>query len=216
MKHTLLILTALSSVTLAADWPTWRGPKRDDSSTEKNLLTEWPADGPALAWKTTGCGAGYSSVSVANGRVFTMGDGPDGSSVRAFEEKSGKPLWVSALIGKPGGNYEGPRCTPTVDGDAVFALAQFGDFVCLDAATGKVHWDYELEDDTWSSPYVVDGKVYIGNEKGVMHIFEHSATKKPPKKVEMRGVIRVTPVAHNGVLYVVTENPCMMWAIKAK
>ena len=82
MKRTILTLATLTTVTVAAvaaDWPTWRGPKRDDISTEKNLLTEWPAGGPSLAWKTTGCGSGYSSVSVANGRVFTMGDTPEGS-----------------------------------------------------------------------------------------------------------------------------------------
>src|SRR3954464_9959646 len=117
---TFAALALLTSFATAGDWPTWRGPKRDDSSTEKNLLTEWPAEGPALAWKATGCGSGYSSVSVANGRVFTMGDGPDGSVVLAFDEKTGKLLWTSAVLGKPGGNYEGPRGTPAVDGDALY------------------------------------------------------------------------------------------------
>ncbi len=131
----------------AADWPTWRGPKRDGISTEKNLLGEWPAGGPALAWKAIGCGVGYSSVSVAKGRVFTMGDGADGSSVRAFDEKTGASLWTSPILGKPGGNYEGTRCTPTVDGDAIYALGQFGDLVCLDAAKGTERWRKNLSKD---------------------------------------------------------------------
>ena len=179
MKRTLLTLAALTTVSFAADWPTWRGPKRDDMSTEKNLLTEWPAGGPELAWKTTGCGSGYSSVSVANGRVFTMGDTPEGSAVRAFEEKSGKPLWVSPILGKPGGNYEGPRCTPTVDGDSVYALAQFGDFVCLDAATGKERWRKNLGTDfggkysgwNYTESPLVDGNLVIftpGGKKGAI------------------------------------------------
>src|SRR6185369_15232659 len=100
-------LVLLTSAAFAGDWPTRRGLKRDDSSTEKNLLASWPEGGPALAWEATGCGIGFSSVSVANGRVFTMGDGPEGSTVRAFDEKTGKPLWTSAVLGKPGGNYEG-------------------------------------------------------------------------------------------------------------
>jgi outer membrane protein assembly factor BamB len=182
MKRTILTLATLTTVTVAAvaaDWPTWRGPKRDDISTEKNLLTEWPAGGPALAWKTTGCGSGYSSVSVANGRVFTMGDTPEGSTVRAFDEKSGKPLWVSPIVGKPGGNYEGPRCTPTVDGDSVYALGQFGDFVCLEAATGKERWRKNLGTDfggkysgwNYTESPLVDGNLVLftpGGKKGAI------------------------------------------------
>ena len=182
MKHPLLTLAALvllAPLASAGDWPTWRGTMRDDSSTEKNLLPAWPEGGPALAWKAPGCGAGYSSVSVANGRVFTMGDGPDGSSVRAFDEKTGKPLWASAILGKPGGNYEGPRCTPTVDGDAVYALAQFGDFVCLDTATGKERWRKNLGTDfgghysgwNYTESTLVDGDKVLftpGGKKGAI------------------------------------------------
>ena len=106
--------------------------------------------------------------------------------------------------------------TCAIDKGLCYACDFAGTFFCFDAATGKPHWDFDLEGDTWSSPYVVDGKVYIGNEKGAVHIFEHSSTMKLVKKVQMRGMVRVTPVAQNGVLYVVTENPCMLWAIKAK
>ncbi|MFM7152364.1 MAG: PQQ-binding-like beta-propeller repeat protein [Gemmataceae bacterium] len=85
---------------------------------------------------------------------------------------------------------------------------------CLDAQTGKKHWEYELEADTWSSPFVVDGHVYIGNENGVMHIFKHGPKMELVRKISMKGKIRATPVACNGVLYVMTENPCKLYAIK--
>ena len=151
MTKTLLFtataLTLLAANAPAGDWPTWRGLKRDGSNTEQGLLTEWPVGGPPLAWQATDCGVGYSSVSVANGRVFTMGDGPDGGYVRAFDEKTGKSVWVSPVLGKPGGNYAGTRCTPTVDGGLVYALGQFGDFVCLAAATGKEVWRKSLQKD---------------------------------------------------------------------
>ena len=49
-----------------------------------------------------------------------------------------------------------------------------------------------------------------------MHVLEHSSKKKHANKVNMKGKIRVTPVANNGVLYVVTTHPCLLWAIKAK
>ena len=58
----------------AGDWPQWRGPERDGKSPETGLLAQWPEGGPPLAWEATGLGAGYSSVSIAGGRVFTLGD----------------------------------------------------------------------------------------------------------------------------------------------
>jgi hypothetical protein len=75
-----------------------------------------------------------------------------------------------------------------------------------------------MESDTWCSPYWVDGKVYIGDEDGDVYIFEHGKTKKLLGKVEFGAptTIRVTPVACNGVLYVMTENPCKLYAIKTK
>ena len=51
----------------ATDWPTFRGPDRTGVSNETGLLTEWPADGPELLWKTTGVGRGYSSLAIADG-----------------------------------------------------------------------------------------------------------------------------------------------------
>ncbi len=176
---TLLLATAIASSLHATDWPTWRGPNRDGLSPETGLLKQWPAGGPTLAWKATDMGVGYSSLSVANGRIFTMGDGPDASLVRAYNEKDGKPLWVSAPVGKPGGSYKGTRCTPTVDGDLVYALGQFGDFVCLQAKDGKEVWRKNLVTDFggrfsgWQyteSPLVDGNKVLVtpGGKNGAI------------------------------------------------
>src|SRR5436305_8654003 len=112
----LLSLTLGAWSVSAGDWPQWRGPNRDNISTETGLLKQWPPNGPPLAWKSAGLGAGYSSVSVANGRIFTMGDGADSSFVHALDLQ-GQHSW-SAKLGRPGGGggYAGPRGTPTVDG----------------------------------------------------------------------------------------------------
>ena len=81
MKNALLAPgfgAALSLVAVvgvqANDWPQWRGPNRDAVSTEKGLLQDWPTSGPLLVWKATGLGLGYSTVSVAQGHVFVVGD----------------------------------------------------------------------------------------------------------------------------------------------
>ena len=98
-----------------------------------------------------------------------------------------------------------------------FAADFDGILHCFDAKTGEKYWEHDMVDtDNWSSPYWVDGHVYIGNEAGTMFIFEHGKEKKIVAEIEMKGKIRATPVAVNGVLYVMTENPCKLWAIKAK
>ena len=147
--HHLAILTLMqASLATASDWPQWRGPNRDDVSAETGLLNQWPPGGPPLAWKTTALGSGFSSVAVANGRIYTMGDLPDACHVFALEEKTGKQLW-KAPLGLPVGHnkYPGPRATPTIDGDALYTLTQHGDLVCLETATGKERWHKNLEKD---------------------------------------------------------------------
>ena len=163
----------------AADWPQWRGPKRDGHSPETGLLQEWPAGGPPRVWKTNGLGAGYSSVAVANGRIFTMGDRGDSSFIHAFDLK-GKPLW-SAKVGKPGGGggYDGPRGTPTVDGEFVYAPGQHGDLVCVAAATGNEVWRKSLTKEfggqaggwSYSESPLIDGEQLIctpGGQQGTL------------------------------------------------
>jgi outer membrane protein assembly factor BamB len=99
--------------------------------------------------------------------------------------------------------------------DGLCYTADFdGSVYCFDAKTGEKHWEYDMKGNTWSSPYWVDGHVYIGNEKGEVHIFKHGKKMELVKKIQMTGLVRATPVALNGVLYVVTENPCRLWAIK--
>jgi len=78
---------------------------------------------------------------VVGDKVITMGDKGDSSYVFAVNRKDGKFAW-EAKVGKPGGGggYPGPRCTPAVDGDSVYAIGQHGDFVCLSLVNGKEIW----------------------------------------------------------------------------
>jgi outer membrane protein assembly factor BamB len=140
----LAAFVSYSTMAVAAhDWPQWRGPNRDDISSETGLLKKWPAGGPQLLWKASGLGDGYSSIATSGDDIFTMGDKGENSFVVALNRADGKVMW-SAKVGRAGdpsgGEYTGPRCTPATDGKYVFALGQWGDFVCLDAATGKEEW----------------------------------------------------------------------------
>src|SRR5262249_5887863 len=130
MKNTRVLLPAILLLTLAHqalaqsdNWPQWRGPNRDGISKETGLLKQWPAEGPPLVWKASGAGGGYSSFAVANGKLYTMGLRGDREFVVAFDIATGKEAWStahgSAFRNDRG---DGPRGTPTVDGDRLYAL----------------------------------------------------------------------------------------------
>lgn len=143
----LLVFVAAATVTAAeAEWPMFRGADRSGISKETGLLKSWPDKGPPLAWKTEGIGIGFSSVSVKGDRVFTMGDVGKECFLFGIDRKTGNKVW-DLKIGKNGGNYEGPRCTPATDGEHVYALGQFGDLVCATTKDGKEVWRKNLPKD---------------------------------------------------------------------
>ena len=156
-----------SSTAKPFDWPQWRGPNRDDISKETGLLASWPKDGPPLAWSVKNMGKGYSTVAIAAGRIYTMGARGESELVIALDETTGKEVWSTKFAEAFHQNMgDGPRCTPTVDGDAVYALGGAGDLVCLDAASGKERWRKSLSKDFggrmmsgwgWSESPLVDG-----------------------------------------------------------
>ena len=174
----IVVLFALAGQALAqngsqtaASWPQWRGPNRDGISKETGLLKQWPAEGPALVWKATGAGRGYSSFSVANGRLYTMGLRGDREFVIAFDIATGKEAWStahgSAFRNDRG---DGPRGTPTIDGDRLYALGGSGDLSCMEAKTGKIVWSKNVLKEfggsniQWGiseSPLVLGNKVMV-------------------------------------------------------
>ncbi len=127
----------------AGDSPQFRGPRRDGhAGSGNNIAKSWPSSGPKPTWSASGLGAGYAAVSVANGRIYTMGLVGNDEKVLALNERDGRPGWS---VSTGGGAYkdgtgDGPRCTPTVDGDRIYAMGAFGDLVCLDAKSGQRRW----------------------------------------------------------------------------
>lgn len=168
----LLITLACSSQVRADDWPQWRGPDRNGISKEKGLLQTWPADGPALRWKATNIGTGYSSPSVVRGRVYLQTTRDNDEFTLALDEKTGDKVW-EVPIGKVGKNrgpqYPGTRSTPTIDGDRIYCLASDGELVCLNLANGDTKWTKHLrkdlggEDGFWcfSESVLIDGDLLI-------------------------------------------------------
>ena len=131
----------------AGDWPQWRGPDRNGISGEK-VITQWPAEGPKVLWRAS-VGTGFSSLSVSQGRVYTMGNTSNQDTIWCLDAQTGKPLWHHPYASQlsPQWYEGGPGSTPTVDGGRVFTISKWGDVFCLDATTGAVLWQRDLRQD---------------------------------------------------------------------
>ena len=172
MMIAAVVVFSLSEVAAQnADWPQWRGPNRDGISKDTGLLKQWPENGPPLVWKTTGAGNGYSSLAIAGGRLFTMGLRGGREYVLAFDVATGKEIWAT-----PNGSVfnndrgDGPRGTPTVDGNRLFALGGNGDLSCIETEAGRVVWTLNIlqkfggSNPRWGiseSPLVIGEKVLV-------------------------------------------------------
>ncbi len=129
----------------SGDWPQWRGPKRDGLSTEKGLLSKWPAEGPKRLWQISDLGEGYGSIALAGDRIYVQGRKGDSSVVFALNRKGGAPAWTAVLgprLDQDRG--PGPRATPTVDGEFVYALSENGDLSCLRIKDGSAAWKLNI------------------------------------------------------------------------
>lgn len=159
------------------NWPTFRGADRRGMATDKELLTTWPAGGPKLLWRTTGAGRGYGSVTIADGRAYTLGDRVGGAQDQfeyliCFDAASGKQLWKARTgpswnEGEP--TWQGSRSSPTVDGERVYVLTPHGRLVAF-STDGAVLWHRSLPQefdgrkaDSWgySESPLVDGNLVI-------------------------------------------------------
>ena len=171
----LVVFAVVMSLTinhqlLRADWPQFLGPQRNGIIQAGSLVAEWPDGGPAELWRVRG-GVGMSGISVSGNSVVTMWNAKEGQVVVSLATVTGKPNWTTRV----GPIYEnamgdGPRATPTIANEKVYALTGEGILVCLDLADGNVHWEQNLvaanggdsaEYGMSCSPLVVDDLVVV-------------------------------------------------------
>ncbi len=132
---------AASALAVEANWPQWRGPKRDDVSQETGLLQSWPEGGPKQVWLFKDCGLGYSGPAIVGDRIYILGARDEKEQLLCLRASDGKQLWAVAVgnvLENAWGN--GPRSTPTVDGNLVYALSGQGNLVCCNTKDGSLVW----------------------------------------------------------------------------
>lgn len=169
---TVIIMGAVSlrGQSTQTDWPQWRGPDRTGLSKETGLLAQWPRSGPRVAWSAAMLGAGYGSIAVQGERVYVQGMRNRQSVVSSLNRADGKLVWVR-ILGAAGDNDRGPgpRSTPTIDGDRVYAMSENGDLACLRVSDGTVVWQTNiLKEFRGGNPYwllsespLVDGNMVV-------------------------------------------------------
>lgn len=152
-------------------WPNWMGPDHSGVSTQTGWSEDWPAEGLPQLWERR-IGVGFSSMSIVDDRLFTMGHVDGVEFVWALDAKTGDEFWSHTYPSPLVDNLHegGPGATPTVDGEFVYTLGKGGQLFCLHAATGKVEWSKDLQDDLevplaeWgfnSSPYILGDQLIL-------------------------------------------------------
>ncbi|MEK7757166.1 MAG: PQQ-binding-like beta-propeller repeat protein, partial [Planctomycetota bacterium] len=96
--------------------------------------------------------------------------------------------------------------TAAIADGLVYAADLSGYLYCFDVKDGKKYWRYDTSAAVWGSPYVVDGKVILGDEDGEVAVLEHSKTMKELAVIDMQNSVYTTPVAANGVLYITNRR----------
>jgi len=188
-----LSLTTFGTLTAAladaaGSWPTFRGPQRSAVAPDKGLLTQWPEGGPKLLWETAGAGRGYSSLAIAGGRIYTLGDGSSTAQdqdeyLLCFDQANGKEIWktkTGPAWNSGSSNWQSSRSTPTVDGERVYVITPHGQLIACDTSEGTELWRKDLKAefngqkaDSWgySESVLIDGDKLVctpGGEKNTM------------------------------------------------
>jgi outer membrane protein assembly factor BamB len=143
-----LVLVVVAAVTVAAapgDWPGFRGPNRDNISTETGLYRSWPAGGPKVLWKTA-VAEGYAGAAIKAGRLYIndYDEAKKEYAVRCLSVADGKEVWRWSYAVDVRPNHGITRTVPSVGETLLFSLDQKCRLHAIDLKTGKLVWEKNL------------------------------------------------------------------------
>lgn len=232
----LIAIACLAGLAFSGDWNQFNGPSRNGVSPEKGLANQWSENGPKQLWEIE-VGLGFGGAVIQGDRVFfTDREGDQKDLVRCVNLLTGKELWrmTSDMPGRL--PFDGSRCTPTLDGDLVYAVSPFGKLYVLEAETGKVAWEqafmetFESEPPRWGyshSPLIVGEKVIIApmsakanlaafNKKTGDLVWQSEGAGGDgyvsPNLVQLHGVSQILMLNKDRLMSVNPENGSLLWA----
>jgi outer membrane protein assembly factor BamB len=154
-----------------ADWPIFLGPGQDSKSAETGIIKDWGQSGPKLIWHVK-LGTSYGAPTIAGGRLMQFDRFGNNSRLYCLNAETGKEIWRHEFPTEYEDLYQynnGPRCSPVIDADRVYAYAVDGVLVCCRSEDGKELWRKNLNKEfgvvqnffgVGSTP-VVDGELLI-------------------------------------------------------
>ena len=251
-KHYCAVSFAASllvpTLCLAEDWPQYRGPRGDGISTENLSIKPFASSGPKVLWKVP-MRNGFSSFAVSGNRAYTQVnrdlDGSAREVVVALDVANGQEVWFADIgSGKYDGGGDsgaednkggdGPRSTPTVNGDKVYVFNQHLLLYCLDASTGKTNWSKDLMKEYagrnigWKSAasVVIDGDLAFVSGGGpgesllalnrtsgqvVWKAHDEKTTHATPVVATIQGVRQVIFFMQSGLVSVKAQDGQLLW-----
>lgn len=175
--YRICVLALLGIVQMSChtqDWPDWRGENRDGVWEASGVVENFESKILELKWSVP-IGPGYSGPTVAKGKVYVT-DRPEQASkaerVLCFDEQTGEEIWVHSYecVYENVGYPAGPRASVVIVEGKAYSLGTMGHLFCLDAKTGRVLWqkdlntEYQINMPIWgisSTPLVVDEKIIV-------------------------------------------------------
>jgi outer membrane protein assembly factor BamB len=224
-----------AAVETKADWPGFRGPGRDSIIRGVRIETDWTKSPPVALWRRP-IGPGWSSFAVRGDLLYTQEQRGDEEMVACYKVSTGEPVWThrDAVRFWESNGGAGPRGTPTLSKDRVYAFGATGILNALEAGTGKVVWSRNVASDTgrkvpnWgfaSSPLVVDDMVIVA-ASGTLAAYD-AATGTPrwvgpqrggsyssPQLATIDGVEQVLLLSPPGAISVAPVDGKLLWEHK--
>ncbi len=219
----------------SSEWPQWRGPNRDGIAYATGRLQSWPESGPKVLWRVP-AGAGYSGISIANEKLYTMWDEGETQFLICSEAASGKELWRHKVGASFYNSYGcGPRSSPTVSEPLVYAISTAGNLHAVDTKTGKLRWRHDLAGeyggsipsiDYSSSPLIDGDRLFVevgGKENSAFMAFDKttgkvlwaSQTDQPayssPLAVTLNGTRQIIFFSASGLFAVSPHDGKLFW-----
>jgi outer membrane protein assembly factor BamB len=221
-----------SATEKAAEWPGFRGPQRDGVIRGVRINTDWSAAPPVELWRRP-IGPGWSSFSVRGELLYTQEQRGDDEIVASYKVSTGEPVWRhrDAVRFWESNGGAGPRATPTLNNDRVYAFGATGILNALDASNGAVVWSRNAASDTgrkipdWgfaSSPLVIDDVVIVA-VSGTLIGYD-LATGQPrwtgparggsyssPHRSTIDGVVQIVLLTGTGAISVAPATGMVLW-----
>ncbi len=228
MRPTLIFLALLltSPFILNAQISQFRGPERDGKFPDKDLLKEWPENGPELIIEVDSLGKGYSSVIATDKYIYVTGmiDTLDYLTCIDYE---GNKKWQLAFGESWKKSFPDTRGSVTIEEDRIYVISGIGELVCLNSETGDISWkinvdkDYSADWHSWGiseSPLIVDDKVICspgGNETSVVAFNKMTGEEiwKTKSVGGQRAYSSPTIYEHNGFRFILANTANKLMAI---